>query len=76
MNWKIDDVFEAWWQLYGMGLEQKLGFEVTKQEIAKYAFKAGWRTAGLPSLKALMVPEGELDAESYPAWEEQEMKKE
>jgi len=59
----INDVFEAWWQLHGMSFEQKLGFETTKKEIAKYAFKAGWKTAEIPGMKALMVPEGESEDE-------------
>lgn len=59
-----DHIFEAWWLMHGASFEQKLGFKATKYEIAKYPFKAGCRTAGIPGIKTLFVPEGELDAES------------
>ena len=63
----IEEYFDAWWELYGSQFEKKLDFEVTKKEIARYAWKAGWRTSA--GLKVLKVPPGECDAPSVPEWE-------
>lgn len=46
---KIDEVFEAWWSLFGKNFDEKLkkarGIEATKKELASYAFEVGVRSA-------------------------------
>ena len=60
----IDEVFKAWWVSFGSSFERKAGFKLTQKEIARYAFKAGWKSAGIPGLETLFIPPGNMDADS------------
>lgn len=45
----VDEMFAAWWLMFGQYFSGKLGFVPTEKEIARYAFEAGIEAGRRPA---------------------------
>lgn len=46
----VENLFAAWWLMFGQYFQVRLGFAPTKKEIARHAFEAGVEAGKSPAV--------------------------